>query len=215
MLIDDDLLMPIIGEYLVNIINESVEMGEFPESWKMSTIKPIYKVKNSKNVQNISPVNMLPTYEKVLEKLADEQLQKYIDTNKIISGYRKAHSCETSINMIIQKWKEAIDDNKMILCVFIDLSRAFETIDRDILIEKMKEIGIENNELNWYRTYLKDRKQITIIGNEKSNVKLNGLGVQQGSVSGAKLFNIYINSAENVIEYANVCGRHNDIHNKR
>jgi Reverse transcriptase (RNA-dependent DNA polymerase) len=119
--------MPIIGNKLVKIINESFEKGEFPETWKQSTIKPIYKTKNSKNIKNIRPINMLPTYEKIIEKLADEQLQKYVDKNNIInenqSGYRKAHSCETAINMVIQKWKEAIDDNKKIVCVFLDFSR--------------------------------------------------------------------------------------------
>lgn len=106
--------------------------------------------------------------------------------------------------MIIQKWKEAIDNNKTILCVFIDLSRAFETIEREKLIEIMRDIGVENEELNWYKTYLTNRTQATIIKDEKSNIKLNNLGVPQGSVSGAKLFNIYINSAESVIEHASV-----------
>lgn len=200
--------MPVIGNIFVKIINESFKKGEFPDSWKMSTVKPIFKAKNSKNVKNIRPVNMLPTYEKVIEKLADEQLQEYLDKHKLInenqSGYRKAHSCETAINLVIQKWKEAIDKNKTILCIFIDLSRAFETIEREKLIERLREIGVGKNAIKWYRSYLTNRTQTTVINNEKSNVKLNNLGVPQGSVSGAKLFNIYINSVEKTIEHSNM-----------
>lgn len=200
--------MPIIGDKIVKIINESFSKGEFPETWKQSQIKPIYKVKNSKNMKDIRPINMLPTYEKIIEKLADEQLQRHIDKNKIItenqSGYRKGHSCETSINMVIQKWKEAIDEDKTIICVFLDFSRAFETIDREILIEKLHEIGIENNELNWYKTYLANRTQTTKVGNQISKIKSNNFGVPQGSVSGAKLFNLYINNIETVIEHSQI-----------
>lgn len=160
--------MKIMGNVLVTIINESLKTGEFPDTWKESTIKPLYKIKNSKNIKNIRPINMLPTYEKIIEKLAVEQLQLHINNNRIItryqSGYRKGHSCETALNLVINKWKGAIDNDNSIICVFLDFRRAFETLDRNILIKKLEEIGMENNEIEWYKSLLNNRTQTTIIG---------------------------------------------------
>lgn len=96
----------------------------------------------------------MPTYEKVIEIIAKNQLDEYLDENNIIvsqqSGYRKNHSCETALNRVINDWKIELEEGKYIICVFIDLKRAFETIERNILIQKCDNIGIRGIEKDWF-----------------------------------------------------------------
>lgn len=109
------------------------------------------------------PINNLKSMEKVLEILVKKQLENYVNENNILvecqSGFRKNHSCETAINYVIQKWKDEIEKGKIILCIFLDLKRAIETIKREIMIRKLMKIGINGNEFKWFESFINDRKQ--------------------------------------------------------
>lgn len=189
--------LPVIGHYFMSIINESLISGIFPEAWKTTTVVPVPKVSRPVKCEDYRPINMLPTCEKVLEKVVKSQLYTFLESSKLLSnnqsGYRKNHSCETALNLLLAKWKETINDKNTILCVFLDLKRAFETIDRSIMINKLKKFGLKANEINWFISYLSTRKQCTKIGSCISSSKDNDLGVPQGSVLGAILFIMYMN----------------------
>ena len=107
--------LPIVGETFAEIINNSFKFGIFPDCMKQSVIIPVPKMTGTNQAEKIRPINMLPTYEKVIEKLVDNQLQEHLDLNDILipnqSGYRKQQSCETALNLVIDNWKQSIEDD--------------------------------------------------------------------------------------------------------
>lgn len=187
----------VIKEEFSDIINKSLSEGCFPEEWKTSTVIPIPKIGKPKKASEYRPINMLPIYEKVLEIVIKKQIEGYLENNNIItehqSGFRKNYSCETAIQVVIDEWKLIISERKMVGVVFMDLKRAFETIDRERLLRKMHQYGIKGAALEWFRSYLQNRMQQVRYNDEWSKLLSTEYGVPQGSVLGPLLFIIYIN----------------------
>lgn len=187
----------VIKEEFRDIINKSLSEGCFPEEWKTSTVIPIPKIGKPKKASEYRPINMLPIYEKVLEIVIKKQIEGYLQNNNIItehqSGFRKNYSCETAIQVVIDEWKLIISERKMVGVVFMDLKRAFETIDRERLLRKMHQYGIKGAALEWFRSYLQNRMQQVRYNDEWSKLLSTEYGVPQGSVLGPLLFIIYIN----------------------
>ena len=120
-----------------------------------------------------------------MEKAVKIQLEKYLEENSIIinqqSGFRTKYLCETAINLVLSDWKEAHKEKKTILSTFLDLKRAFETINRQLLLHKLQNIGIKG-QLKWFTDYLADRKQQTVVGDAISKELETDIGLPQGSV---------------------------------
>lgn len=140
---------------------------------------------------------MLPCIEKLIEKVAYNQLNKFICERGILninqSGFRKLHSCESAIHNVLFDWNAARDRGEIIVAVFLDFQRAFETIDPKILLRKLRKYGVSERALKWFAGYLEHRCQVVRIGNTTSNPLDVEFGVPQGSILGPLLFNLYIN----------------------
>lgn len=169
--------------------------GIVPKCFKISTVCPAKKVNKPKSADDYRPINMLTTLDKLLESIIKDQLVDFIETKLLLnrwqSGYRKQHSCETALNLVIANWKEQI-------------KRAFETVDRAIMIEKLRGFGIRGASLKWFESFLQDRTQCTTVNGYTSTKIGNDIGLPQGSILSAILFIIYINDMPDVLENVSI-----------
>lgn len=196
--------MDYIAYFLMTIINESLSNGNVPDEWKISKVTPIPKIKNTQNANEFRPINSMQTDEKILEFVVKEQLIKYLESNKILSVHQSAfrinHSCETTLNYVINELKECLDKDHVAIVVFLDLKRAFETIDRERALKKLQNIGINGIELKWFGSYLKNRRQYTKYKNCQSDTMEIPIGLPQGTQLSVILFLIYINDIIKIAE---------------
>ena len=164
---------------------------------KVAKIMPLLKKPNIFKVDNFRPISLLPCISKILEKCVFKQLNEYFEKHKLLYnsqyGYRQGHSTESACMELIDKLHQQLDNSKRPLCIFIDLSKAFDTLNHVILLSKLKYYGLDENAISWFKSYLSDRKQYVEIENVKSSIKDIQTGVPQGSTLGPLLFIIYMN----------------------
>lgn len=182
---------------LLSIINESLREGLCPEFWRRTTVTPIRKVAGTHEVANFRAVNNISVGDKIIQKFVKERLEMHLRINNILvenqSAFRQHHSCESAFNLLLNDWKLEVEAGNKVVCVFLDLKRAFETVDRKILLDKMKEYGISGNAHNWFKSWLENRQQCTVFNGEKSSFRQINVGVPQGTPLSCILFLLYIN----------------------
>ncbi|KAL0150403.1 hypothetical protein M9458_054220 [Cirrhinus mrigala] len=182
-------LLPVAEEPLLNIINSSLSLGHVPKPFKLAVIKPLIKKPqlDPSELANYRPISNLPFMSKILEKVISAQLCSFLQKNDIYeefqSGFRPHHSTETALVKITNDLLLASDQGCISLLVLLDLSAAFDTIDHDILIDRLQNYaGIQGQALKWFRSYLSDRYHFVYLNGESSQLSPVKYGVPQGSV---------------------------------
>ncbi|XP_072383868.1 uncharacterized protein [Diabrotica undecimpunctata] len=171
------------GHVILNFINTSLRSSKIPDLLKISTVVPIPKVNNTIKADEFRPINILLPIKKLLELVVYDQVMDHIDKNEILmntqSGFRIKYSCETALQLSLFKFRSELDNNNDVVVVFLDLKRAFETIDRNILLTKLEGYGIGGNVLEWFKDYLLNRKQQVRIDDITSSAISVNIGVPQ------------------------------------
>ena len=202
--IDNILLKNVIDfivDPLVHIFNLSLNCGIVPDCMKISKVIPVYKKGAKDNICNFRPISLLPALSKILERIIYTRLLNFLNKNNITShfqfGFRQKHSTSHAVLTFVEKITKAIDKFYHTVGVFLDLSKAFDTIDHKILLYKLSNYGIRGRALEWFRSYLTNRKQYVCINDQCSSTQNVYCGVPQGSLLGPLLFIIYINDIQN------------------
>ena len=186
-----------ISKPLTLIINQMITIGIFPDSLKIAKIILIYKKRVPTDLSTYRPISLLPTISKIFERIIDIQLQEYLNRNNLLAeqqyGFRPNHSTEYAAVKLVDYISNKMDDHKISGTIFIDLSKAFDTLSYDILLYKLKLYGISGIEYKLLSSYLRNRKQYVTFNNKNSELTEMRTGVPQGSMWGLLLFSTYIN----------------------
>ncbi len=193
--ISNKLLKGIIREIstpLLTVFNLSLKTGVFPDRMKISEVIPVYKAKDKTLMVNYRPISLLPVISKVLEKIVYKRMYSFLMKKELLFesqyGFRNKHSTIDAILEFIGHIVKGFERNDYTLAIFIDLSKAFDTIRHDTLLAKLNNFGIRGSALKWFESYFSNRKMYVKYQNSKSEIRNIEYGTPQGSVLGPLVF---------------------------
>lgn len=202
---------------LVHLINSSIISGIFPDKLKIAKIKPLLKSNDSNDVSNYRPLSLLPTFSKIFERVMANQLTDFLENNNLLDkeqhGFRAGKSVISAGADFLESIVNSIDDGSKSVGIFMDLSKAFDSVSHKKLLCIMNSLGIKNNALSWFKSYLQNRKQfveITYLNklnqliNFNSKLKEIKYGVPQGSILGPILFLCYLKGLPGISNFDNI-----------
>ena len=194
----------ILTRPIAQLCNLSINLSSFPTHCKIAKLKPIYKKGSKSDPANYRPISLLPLISKVIEKVIHDQMQNYLDKNKILypyqSGFRSKYSTNSALTYLTNFVSEGFDKGIYTGMILIDLQKAFDTIDHSLLLEKMTFFGFSEKTISWFKSYLTGRTFIVFVNEKKSNPGILSCGVPQGSILGPLLFLLYVNDMPKAIK---------------
>lgn len=192
-----------LSKYLTHLFNLSMNQGIFPSLLKTAQVIPIYKSNEKYLAQNYRPISILSVISKIFEKLIHKRMYKFLEKYHILYtrqfGFRCKRSTAHALIDVTERIKTAMDNNEAAVGIYLDLKKAFDTVNHDILLEKMFHYGFRGKIHEWFKSYLSNRKQFVKVNNTISEHRGINTGVPQGSVLGPLLFILYVNDIENCI----------------
>ena len=193
-----------VAPFLVFIFNTSLKHGIFPDDLKTARISPIHKSGDKKIRGNYRPISILSVIAKLFEKLVCAQLNPFLTENNILSscqsGFRKNYSTASALLANTDSWLLNMDAGMINGVLFLDLCKAFDTVDHGILLSKLSIYGIQNKALDWFKSYLHNRTQYCRVNSATSSTRKIRCGVPQGSNLGPLLFLLYVNDLPNCLD---------------
>lgn len=192
-----------ICPYLSRIFNRMIDTSTYPHDLKIAKIIPIPKESKATLIEKFRPIALLPIIDKIFEKILYKQLSSYFEVNNLLYncqyGFKKGCGTEEAVINVINNICKGLDDGfSGVGGIFYDLSKAFDLVDHNIMINKLEYYGVNGRDLLLIRSYLENRKQYVEVNGEKSFIGSVEYGVPQGSVLGPLLFKIYVNDIKNL-----------------
>jgi exonuclease III len=180
---------------ITHVMRLSLQQGVVPTELKIARVIPIFKGGDKTLVSNYRPVSVLPVFSKVLEKLMYNRLLNFLNKHKVLYdyqfGFRQKHNTNSALIVLVGRIVSALDEGKSVLGVFLDFSKAFDTVNHNILLEKLYKYGVRGIALKWFQSYLSDRRQFVVYNNTESGQEHVVCGVPQGSILGPLLFLLF------------------------
>ena len=195
---------PAISTHLTEIFNQCIEHSTFSDDLKVGKVVPIFKSGERDDPGNYRPISILSVFSRIFERLLYQQLYKYFDDNQMLAdkqwGFRSLHSTIHVLHRSINNWLLNTDNGKANAVIFLDLKKAFDTVNHEILLEKLCLYGLHDNDLSLLKSYLSNRVQCCRANGQVSSFEPVTYGVPQRSILGPLLFIIYMNDLQNVAE---------------
>ena len=184
------------------------EQGLVPTELKQANVSPIFKGGNRKDPSNYRPVSITPIVAKVFESIIYDDLQKFIEDNKVISpkqhGFQKAKSTTTNLIDFWDRVTSIADNGKSLSIIYTDLKKAFDSVPHDLLLAKLEHYGVRGKTYNWIESFLQNRTQKVVVNDEASDYAPVLSGVPQGGILSGMFFILYINDLPQNLKHTEV-----------